>query len=217
MNCEKCSSVHDGTYGSGRFCSVKCSRSFATSSRRKDISLKVSKTLKGKPTWSKGLKLVAREIRMCKLVSCFNTFEVKHHANKEYCSVQCHPNIGGYRKGSGRGISGWYKGIFCDSSWELAYVLWCRDKGKNIKRNTERFDYEYNGKAHQYLPDFLVDGELVEIKGYTTARWRAKLDHFPKHRKLSVLYKKDMYPYLEYAESTYGNFVDLYEEKKLAS
>lgn len=30
---------------------------------------------------------------------------------------------GGYRKGSGRGKKGRYKGYWCDSSWELALNL----------------------------------------------------------------------------------------------
>jgi len=31
MKCEKCNKDHDGSYGSGRFCSSKCARSFSTS------------------------------------------------------------------------------------------------------------------------------------------------------------------------------------------
>lgn len=31
--------------------------------------------------------------------------------------------LGGLRVGSGRGKKGWYKGIHCDSSWELAFVV----------------------------------------------------------------------------------------------
>lgn len=52
MECEnkKCSREHNGSYGSGRFCSPKCARSFSTSSKRKSINLKVSQTLKGYKT-----------------------------------------------------------------------------------------------------------------------------------------------------------------------
>lgn len=32
MICEKCGKLHDGTYGSGRFCSSKCSHSFSAKS-----------------------------------------------------------------------------------------------------------------------------------------------------------------------------------------
>jgi len=47
MNCETCDSKHDGKYGSGRFCSTHCARSFATKKKRKEINEKVRKTLEG--------------------------------------------------------------------------------------------------------------------------------------------------------------------------
>lgn len=43
--CENCKSEHDGIYGSGRFCTIKCARGFSTKSKRKEINEKVSKTL----------------------------------------------------------------------------------------------------------------------------------------------------------------------------
>lgn len=47
MKCENCDNNHDGTYGSGRFCSVKCARSYSTKNKRCDINIAVSKALKG--------------------------------------------------------------------------------------------------------------------------------------------------------------------------
>jgi hypothetical protein len=44
-NCENCGKEHDGSYGSGRFCSTLCSRSFSTKDRRQEINSKVSETL----------------------------------------------------------------------------------------------------------------------------------------------------------------------------
>lgn len=46
-NCENCKQDHDGSYGSGRFCSIKCARGFSTKAKRKEISGKVSNTLTG--------------------------------------------------------------------------------------------------------------------------------------------------------------------------
>jgi len=43
--CENCEKSHDGTYGSGRFCSTKCSRGFSTKAKRKEINEKVSSKL----------------------------------------------------------------------------------------------------------------------------------------------------------------------------
>jgi len=45
--CENCGSDHEGKYGSGRFCSTKCSRGFSTKAKRSEINEKVSKKLGG--------------------------------------------------------------------------------------------------------------------------------------------------------------------------
>ena len=45
MKCEYCNKEHDGSYGSGRFCSVRCARVFSTSRKRQEINSKVSKTI----------------------------------------------------------------------------------------------------------------------------------------------------------------------------
>jgi len=45
MNCENCQDEHEGTYGSGRFCSSKCARGFSTKEKRSLINEKVSITL----------------------------------------------------------------------------------------------------------------------------------------------------------------------------
>ena len=43
-----CNNKHDGSYGSGKFCSEKCSRAFASFNKRDDINKRVSEKLKGK-------------------------------------------------------------------------------------------------------------------------------------------------------------------------
>ena len=44
--CENCGTSHTGSYGSGRFCSTKCSRGFSTKAKRKEINEQVKKTFK---------------------------------------------------------------------------------------------------------------------------------------------------------------------------
>ncbi|MCK9575812.1 MAG: hypothetical protein M0R51_07675 [Clostridia bacterium] len=44
--CENCGKPNSGEYGSGRFCSAKCSRSFSTKDKRKEINEKVKQTFK---------------------------------------------------------------------------------------------------------------------------------------------------------------------------
>lgn len=118
-------------------------------------------------------------------------------------------NLGGYIKGSGRGKKGWYKGYFCDSSWELAYVIYCLDHNISIKRNTEKRQYVFHNEVKNYIPDFLVEDKLVEIKGYKTKEWEAKLS---ANSDIEVLYEKEMKPILSYVVQKYGkDFIELYE------
>ena len=46
--CEGCACTHYGEYGSGRFCSEKCARSFSSKEKREEINDKVSNTLRGR-------------------------------------------------------------------------------------------------------------------------------------------------------------------------
>lgn len=118
--------------------------------------------------------------------------------------------IGGYIRGSGRGKKGWYKGFFCDSSWELAYVIYCLDHHIDIKRNVEKRYYSWNGKTKVYIPDFVVDGTVVEIKGFKTEQWLAKLE---ANCDIKVLYKEELKPVFAYVRSKYGkDFTSLYEQ-----
>jgi len=75
MICESCGESHLGTYGSGRFCSSKCSRSFSTKNKRLEINKKVSDKMK-KPL----------EIKVCANPNCNTNFT----ENKKYCSLKCY-------------------------------------------------------------------------------------------------------------------------------
>lgn len=46
MNCKKCGANHDGSYGSGMFCNVKCKNSFTSMVNREETNKKVSQTMK---------------------------------------------------------------------------------------------------------------------------------------------------------------------------
>lgn len=48
--CENCDKEHDGSYGSGRFCSSECARGFSTKAKRSEINTQVSKKLIGRKT-----------------------------------------------------------------------------------------------------------------------------------------------------------------------
>lgn len=129
--------------------------------------------------------------------------------SKAKISAYAKQHHGGYKQGSGRGKKGWYKGQFCDSSWELAYLIYCEAHGKSVVRNTQKFPYTYDGKSKNYMPDFVVDGQYVEIKGYLSPEWEAKKKFFP--HQLNILTQIEMAPILSFVVSTYGkDFTKLY-------
>ena len=130
-------------------------------------------------------------------------------------SMKKNPLSGGLRKGSGRGKKGWYKGYWCDSSWELAWVIYNLEHNIKFERNHVGYDYEYKDKIRKYHPDFIIDNTYYEIKG---RRSFEKMDDENKEKirqfknNLVVLYSKDMKPYLEYTIKKYGkDYVKLYE------
>lgn len=116
---------------------------------------------------------------------------------------------GGYIRGSGRGKRGWYRGIWCDSSWELAYVIFCLEHDISIKRSKRRLSYTHKGQQCTYVPDFEVNGKVVEIKGVHTKKWDAKHKANPS---VTVLFESDLKEVFEYVHTKYGSdFIRLYD------
>lgn len=118
---------------------------------------------------------------------------------------------GGIRKGSGVGKQGWYKGYYCRSSWELAFVIYNIDHGIKFKINKKYFPYKYKKKTYLYYPDFVIGNLYIEIKGYDNPKNKAKRKMFPY--KLKLIKEKEIRPYLNYVKSKYGNnFIKLYKQ-----
>lgn len=83
--CENCCTEHNGNYGSGRFCSKLCARSFSTKGKRSEINKKVSDKLK-QPLKSKiciccGASFVA--ITRSKICSALCKSKLKSEASKK--------------------------------------------------------------------------------------------------------------------------------------
>lgn len=170
-------------------------------------------------------KKLNRQINVCQW--CGKEFTGSRY--KKTCSEKCRrlltsksiaqtqqicQTLGGKRTHSGRGKKGRYHGIWCDSSWELAWVIYQEEHCIQLKRYHGYFEYKFEGKIHKYYPDFqLEDGTIVEIKGYESKQWKAKLDYLPKSSVLQILGKNEMKPILDYVISKYGkDFISLYEK-----
>jgi hypothetical protein len=157
-------------------------------------------------------------------IGCGKQFYVHHCTqDKKFCSRICYrenikkfmktlnPNSGGYRGSSpDRGKNGWYKGYWCDSSWELAWVIYNLDHNINFERNYDKFEYFYKEKKLNYIPDFKINDNYIEIKGFETEKDKAKFEYFP--HKLIILRRKEMYDILKYTKTKYGqDYIRLYE------
>lgn len=108
-------------------------------------------------------------------------------------------NLKGFKKG-------WYKGYWCDSSWELAFVMYNIDHKIKFIRNEKGFLY-YNDrlkKERRFYPDFIINNEYIEIKGWNNDDTISKQRDFPKDQKLKIYFKEDMEEYLKYAIEKYG-------------
>lgn len=104
---------------------------------------------------------------------------------------------------SGRGKKGKYQNYFFASTWELAYIIYNLDNGIQFERNWKKFEYEYEDKKHQYIPDFVLpDGSYVEVKGYHSKQFDAKQLYFTE--KLFVIDKTNIGMYLDYAIDKFG-------------
>ena len=202
MVCENCGQDHQGTYGSGRFCSQKCARGFATKAKRAEINQKVSSSLRGR-------QLVERVNQAC--ATCGEIFEEKASSTQTHCSISCtqkHPErralqsahrIEALKSGrvhhkSIRCVFPWGGGIRCDSRLEFSCLEWlCRTRNVlDIRRCEEAIPYDDDGQVRKFLPDFLVetsDGILiVEVKSQVYPRSLSEKWH--RYRE-SIPFKQD--------------------------
>jgi hypothetical protein len=172
----------------------------------------------GKVAWNKGLTqetsmIVKKYTKTIK--DQFNngrlgTFTGRVHDEKTIKKMKENPDCGGYRKGSGRGKSGWYKGYWCDSTYELCWLIYNLDKGIIPIRNKEGYEYIYENETHTYYPDFIIDDTIYELKGYETEKDLCKYKSVG-NKKLVILKKDDLKEVFEYVKYNYTtNYESLY-------
>ena len=208
MICEKCEIEIDGTYGSGRFCSRSCANNRGP--RSEECKHNISNKLKGTIPWNKNKVLIKNECRECP--TCETQFVVKTSSKKIYCTGKCNPNWGGYRDGSGRAKSGYYKGIYCGSTYELAWVIYQIDHNQPFKR----FDGAIIGKDIKYIPDFIVGNTIIEIKGYEDEESVSRKTKLAESNGyfVKVLRKEDLINEFNWVKENYSykTLYELYED-----
>lgn len=206
------------------FCSKSCSTKYYNEhkiniplNKREEINKKISQSFKSKYIPKK-----------CQI--CGNNIPFKK--KRKTCSIECEKKLreihqahvgGGYRQGSSRGHHGYYKGYYCDSTYELAFLIYCLDHNIPIQRCKESFEYEYNGKKHLYHPDFIINNEIIEIKNFYKEINDIKLNAVKDRGKnIKILYFEDLIEIFKYIikkynkkfnfKTKYNNFFELYEK-----
>lgn len=153
--------------------------------------LSTDKELKEK--WGRANTIEAEELRRMKIS---NT--MKGNTNWQF------------NKGRGNGKKGWYKGINCDSAWELAFIVYHLDHDLKVERCKNYRQYIWNGGVHKYYPDFITDEGVIEVKGIKSKQSREKIK---QHPDVIVYDARKMKPILDYVINKYGgNFWEILYE-----
>lgn len=211
--CERCGVLMTSKYASGRFCSRSCANGHTrteqskklTSEKMKVVSKEYSRSHKNKKEYTKiccvcGLPLPEEFIgrrTTCSEVCKKEIFRRNALKNK----------LGGPSKTSSYGKRGTYRGIHCDSTYELALLIYCLDHNIKIVRNTLSFPYSYEGKSYNYYPDFYLEDHdvFIETKGRDIGPVYEKAQGvIDAGRKIKILHYEDLSECFQYVVDTYG-------------
>ena len=143
-----------------KYCGKECKNANSLSNHQRLCKLNPNPKLnsplahkrKGTPSWSKGLTKETNIILANKAKRISNKYKngelVSHQKGKSRTAeekqkisdtMKSNPKAGGLRLGSGRGKKGWYNGFFCDSTYELVYVIYNLDNNIYFKRSKLKY------------------------------------------------------------------------------
>ena len=95
--------------------------------------------------------------------------------------------------------------IIFDSSWEIVFYIYHKDKGCDIKRNDTHFTYIKDDKEHDTVVDFNIDGKLYEVKSsYFISSQEEKLKVLLENN-VEIISDDDIGMYFDYVKEKYGN------------
>lgn len=225
--CEVCGKEYqlelsENSYNRGKYkktCSDECAKKLtAKNTNKTEKNRKISSSMNGNIPWNK-----IKENRTCEYCGsiiigrikskfcCDEHMKLSRH--NKLSEIHKNSKLGGYHPNSiKKHHHGVYKGINCDSSWELAFVVYCLEHNISIKNCKETRTYTINGKTKRYFPDFVInENEIIEIKGYYDINAKAKHEQNPD---IKIYFKQEIKPMLEYATSKYGkNFWEVLYNK----
>lgn len=124
-----------------------------------------------------------------------------------------------------------FNGFHFDSTWELAYYIYCVDHNIEIEVFPISIPYSYLNCKYYYQPDFLINKkQLVEIKGpqffdenqnlinpydrsvHSDGKNKAKQECM-KRNNVQIISLNEIHPYLEHVNTKYGS--DFLKEQEI--
>ena len=224
--CPKCGKKHTKN---GIFCSHACANSHVISLEHRE---KTSKSIK---QYYKSLNpdYIPRSEKIRKCHYCGREFFSA--LGRKCCSKECseklrnermaklspialekcrmNGHLGGYREGTGKAKSGYYKGFYCGSTYELIWLIYQLDHEKDV----QRFPGMLQWNGIKYIPDFLQNGKIIELKGY----WQKNVDkkcEVARHcgYDIVVLYRDDLEKEFTWIKDhyQYNHVEELYDDYK---
>ena len=204
-----------------KFCSRTCANSHI---QTKEINEKRSKTCKirgvsnsfkryAKNKYNNNVAVYKLNPSKCKICNNILDYEDRNKKTCKKCRKLSQKGTGGYREGSGRSKFGYYKGIYCGSTYELVYVIYRLDHNLPIKR----FEGKLTNGILTYIPDFVEDDTIIEIKGFYKKAVDLKCNLARSNGyKIKVLYKKDLQKEFDWVKNhyKYKNLQELYDNYK---
>ena len=207
--CPNCNDVIPFEKRNNKYCSQSCSTTYANLKRgpksekeKQNISAGVRKYTISNPRTKKE-KITQKRYKRC--VVCDTEFELSGRSNRTTCGKDCFITNQGRnatkQKSHGGGKKGIYKDFHCDSTYELAFLIYHLDHGIPFARCEETRTYVYNGLTKLYTPDFVVNDDIVEVKGFMSKQAEAKLT---QNSDIKVIDRIGIKPYIKYVQKTYN-------------
>lgn len=176
-------------YGNGHyFCSPTCGVKFATSQKgwkeknskaqliaqnRPEVKAKMRASVKA----SKTPELLRKHSEASKKMWLSEEYRKKHRESMKKAFKNMSQESKDKMSYKNRFHSGWYNSdkfgkMYFNSSWELAFIVWCENNTliETLKRCDDTIPYkDKNGKERFYYPDFEIKSssgiQIIEIKG----------------------------------------------------
>lgn len=244
-NCEICNEKIDitklGKYVKKpfRFCSVICANKYSSSFLKQNPKFKILKCSKCGKDFS--IDSRARKGRCdeclyysnCKICNirfrrltknpskiCSSECRIQVYQTEEFRkrhSIRMKGKSGGYTPGAGNSKHGYFRGIYCGSTYELVWVIYRLDNNLSANRFEGYLKNEETGLI--YYPDFIEDDgkTIYEMKGYWTKSVDDKTElAISKGYDVVLLYKEDLEFCFKWVKENYEykDITELYDGSK---